>query len=101
MTQTGRNHRHDDVALQILLSRPGAFPVCKQCRRTYLERDGKLLNDSCRRIAGASLDSADIGPMQPTLECEILLRQAAGLTKFAKVLTDEGLNIHRRSEAAM
>lgn len=87
--------------MQTLLSRPGAIPIRKQCRRTHPERDGDLLNHGRCGIARASLDTADIGPMQPTLECEILLRQAAGLTKFSKVLTDEGLNIHRRSEAAM
>ena len=60
----------------------------------YLQCDRDLFKDRDGRVADAALDAADVGPVQPALEREHLLRDTERLAIFPEIEADTAPHIH-------
>lgn len=73
----------------------------EQAARRNPERLGQLLNHGCGGVAGAALDVADIGAMDPGLERIVLLAELLCEPQAANVGTKALADIHGAGGAAL
>lgn len=60
----------------------------------HLQRLCELFHDGDRRVAGAALEIADVGPVDLRLEGEALLRQAFLLAKATQIAGEAVFDVH-------